>query len=213
MPGGMARRVTFHNRKTFCRLVEQARTHEFDAQVHNDASIETTDGVHEVVYSLMYCTHYQYTAAWYEFYFRVCKLVASIDEHANIREAQPCCQTVAKLPSRAYLSTSDATRFQLPLISCYRTRFRPLLIRTSWAVRGCKSSPHLRAELHLGFRHYRNKAGKVSSDVCNYAIMQLTLSRFSQQKTLQNEVTTEYINRSTLMCFPIIIFRSLKREP
>lgn len=32
-PGGAARRVTFENRLTFCRQVEQARTHEFDAQV------------------------------------------------------------------------------------------------------------------------------------------------------------------------------------
>lgn len=32
-PGGAARRVTFDNRLTFCRMVEQARTHEFDAQV------------------------------------------------------------------------------------------------------------------------------------------------------------------------------------
>eukprot|EP00903_Cladosiphon_okamuranus_P019656 g18070.t4 len=33
MPGGAARRVTFDNRFTFCRMVEQVRTHEFDAQV------------------------------------------------------------------------------------------------------------------------------------------------------------------------------------
>lgn len=32
-PGGVARRVTFDNRLAFCRMVEQARTHEFDAQV------------------------------------------------------------------------------------------------------------------------------------------------------------------------------------
>lgn len=32
-PGGSARRVTFENRLIFCRQVEQARTHEFDAQV------------------------------------------------------------------------------------------------------------------------------------------------------------------------------------
>lgn len=32
-PGGAARRVTFDNRWTFCRMVEGARTHEFDAQV------------------------------------------------------------------------------------------------------------------------------------------------------------------------------------
>lgn len=32
-PGGAARRVTFDNRLTFCHMVEQARTHEFDAQV------------------------------------------------------------------------------------------------------------------------------------------------------------------------------------
>ncbi|CAN0135834.1 unnamed protein product, partial [Ectocarpus sp. 12 AP-2014] len=31
-PGGAARRVTFENRLTFCRMVEQARMHEFDAQ-------------------------------------------------------------------------------------------------------------------------------------------------------------------------------------
>lgn len=32
-PGGAARRVTFENRLKFCRMVEQARMHEFDAQV------------------------------------------------------------------------------------------------------------------------------------------------------------------------------------
>lgn len=31
--GGAARRVTFNNRWTFCRMVEEARTHEFDVQV------------------------------------------------------------------------------------------------------------------------------------------------------------------------------------
>lgn len=35
-PGGAMRRVTFDNRLTFCRMVEQARTREFDAQVRFD---------------------------------------------------------------------------------------------------------------------------------------------------------------------------------
>lgn len=38
-PGGAARRVTFDNRLAFCRMVEQARTHEFDAQVRDVSTL------------------------------------------------------------------------------------------------------------------------------------------------------------------------------
>lgn len=38
-PGGVARRVTFENRLTFCRMVEQTRTHEFDAQVSDGSTV------------------------------------------------------------------------------------------------------------------------------------------------------------------------------
>ncbi len=38
-PGGSARRVTFDNRLAFCRMVEHARTHEFDAQVSHYVSL------------------------------------------------------------------------------------------------------------------------------------------------------------------------------
>lgn len=37
--GGAARRVTFDNRLTFCRMVEDARTHEFDAQVGHGLTV------------------------------------------------------------------------------------------------------------------------------------------------------------------------------
>ena len=43
-PGGSARRVTFDNRLAFCRMVEHARTHEFDAQVSYVAWLSSTAG-------------------------------------------------------------------------------------------------------------------------------------------------------------------------